>query len=545
MKSKKKSKKDLFVLLSLPLILAFFLMIVFFIQSARFQGETVLDEARSFTISVRDGKAEPASHAFIVPITRQGLYNYVITWDVKDPGFATGCVVKTPDGETLSAFHAYQVTAENNQFTCDAGKHEVELFFLTDKERMEDFEKNYFGYREGASSDYFVNQFDSLSQPLSDRDLTFTVSLKVTEAKAAPAALQILTVALGLLILIALFACLAKEPGSADTLKERLDEMGYRYGIILMTIITAQMLIIVMLRNLAPDFANAHNVFLSLLLTIISVDVIGFPVAYLVCRGVPKETIPKKKMSLGKFLLFALMSAGICGVGGVLGNLVHNLITLPVGGGDTAISMLMLNSGVGMRVLSIGILAPIFEELIFRKLLVDRMIKHGEFITILTSGLFFGLFHGNFQQFFFAFGLGLLWAFVYARTGKIGYTIAMHMLINMSTSAITVILYGKYLEYAPGSTDSAAVSAAMQASPEAYLYTMLYGLWNILIILIAIIGIVLLIVFFAKKKFRLRRLEGEVSRGEAIKALFTSKYVWLFLLGCIGLFFTSYLPLFL
>ena len=205
----------------------------------------------------------------------------------------------------------------------------------------------------------------------------------------------------------------------------------------------------------------------------------------------------------------------------------------------------MANSGMFLRVLAVGIGAPIFEELVFRKLIVDRLIKYGEFIAIFTSGLTFGLFHGNFQQFFFAFALGALFAFIYARTGRIRYTIGLHMTINMTTSVITAFLYSKYAEYAPNTTDLAAIQEFLTTSGEAGLYVALYAIWNVILFLIALIGVILLITFIAKKRFRLRKFEGEATKSEALKAMFSSKLMLVFLLGTLGLFLLSYLPVFL
>lgn len=52
----------------------------------------------------------------------------------------------------------------------------------------------------------------------------------------------------------------------------------------------------------------------------------------------------------------------------------------------------------------------------------------------------FGMAHGNFSQFFYAFGIGILWAYVYAKTGKVRYTIGFHMLFNLLGGVITVEL---------------------------------------------------------------------------------------------------------
>jgi len=538
------SGKKLPLILSLLLIIPFALMIIFFIQSASFRGDVIKDVSQTFTVSVKDGKVTTPSQVFETPATHVGPYEMIMSFESGENGFPVGVLVKTAEGNIASCFTACGMKDLPCNVTLTSGKNVLELHFLDDEDAMRDFAMTYLNYAEGPALDQFVSAYD-YPVTLKDGDESFTFSLKVTECVTAPVLLQIVTLAVGALILLMLFLCLTGEPSEGVTLKERLDRLGNRYAIFAITVIFTQMLVIVLMRNLAPDFTNQNSIFLSLLLTIIAVDVVGFPVTYLVCRNVPAQPLEKKKLGFGKFLLFVLMSAGICGVGSIIGAFVHRLITLPVGGADAAITTLMLNSGMGMRILTVGIMAPIFEELLFRKLLIDRLAKYGEFISIFTSGLLFGLFHGNFQQFFFAFGLGCLFAFVYLRTGRVIYTIGLHMVINMSTSAITVWLLGKYSEYAPASTDPNAVAAAMQASPEAMLYTTLYSFWNIFLALAAIVGAIILIVFLAKGKFRLKHAEGEESRGEALKALFTSRLTWAFFLSTISLFLLSYLPAYL
>ncbi|MBO4749934.1 MAG: CPBP family intramembrane metalloprotease [Lachnospiraceae bacterium] len=539
------SQKKLFISLALALILPFFLACIFFIQSATFKGETIVDYDQTFTITVEDGQTVLISHAFTIPITKKGSYDFDIYWDVKDPGFNTGFVVMDKNGVAITAFTAYQYKVEGDPMpiSCEEGT-TAELFFLDDENAYRDFAKNYMGYEDGASLDAFINNFAPFEKP-KDGDRSFNVRLAVSEISVAPVYLQFLTLALGALLLVLLWLGLSPEKEEGVDLKERLDEMGHRLSIFTVAVMLVQMVVIVILRNYFLDFTNQHDATLSLMMVILSVDLIGFPLTYLTCKGVPVTEIPKKKLGLGKFLLFVLMSYGIVFPGALIGNLVHGIVTAPVGGAQSAITTLLMTSGMFWRVLAVGIGAPIFEELVFRKLLIDRTIKYGEFIAIFFSGLAFGLFHGNFQQFFYAFGLGLLFAFVYARTGRIGYTIGLHMVVNMITSVITVFVSGKYAEYGVQSSDPEVIMAAMQASPEVALYTTLYSFWNVALTILAITGVIVLIVHLAHKRFALKRFEGEPTKGEALRALFTSKPVWVFLLGTVGLFLLSYLPLYL
>ena len=42
----------------------------------------------------------------------------------------------------------------------------------------------------------------------------------------------------------------------------------------------------------------------------------------------------------------------------------------------------------------------------------------------------------NVFQFFYAFGLGLMFGYVYTRTSRLRYSVAMHMLINLNGSVL-------------------------------------------------------------------------------------------------------------
>ena len=84
------------------------------------------------------------------------------------------------------------------------------------------------------------------------------------------------------------------------------------------------------------------------------------------------------------------------------------------------------------------IIAPIGEELVFRRLVIDRTRRYGEGIAILVSALAFALFHMNLYQFFYAFLLGALFALIYVKTGRLIYTILLHAIVNFNGSVVAL-----------------------------------------------------------------------------------------------------------
>ena len=135
------------------------------------------------------------------------------------------------------------------------------------------------------------------------------------------------------------------------------------------------------------------------------------------CDGMPKGQI------LGFFLIFQCTNILL----GLLGLRINEFISALLG--TTSEPVFSDVPLWALTILSI-VIAPIFEELIFRKVLMDRIGVYGERLAIIISALSFGAFHGNFQQFFFTVMAGVGLAVVYAKTKKIIYPIILHFLNN-------------------------------------------------------------------------------------------------------------------
>ena len=77
--------------------------------------------------------------------------------------------------------------------------------------------------------------------------------------------------------------------------------------------------------------------------------------------------------------------------------------------------------------------APILEELIFRGVMLDGLLKrYSPAKSILVSAIFFGLFHLNPWQFVAGFFAGILAGWVYYKTRSVTYPIIVHASINLT-----------------------------------------------------------------------------------------------------------------
>lgn len=94
-----------------------------------------------------------------------------------------------------------------------------------------------------------------------------------------------------------------------------------------------------------------------------------------------------------------------------------------------------------LGVLSIVILAPVVEELLFRGAIQGYMIKKygNPYFSIFVSSLIFGLIHANPAQIPFAFILGLSLGWMYYITGSLIPSILMHFVNNGSAVLLSFI----------------------------------------------------------------------------------------------------------
>lgn len=152
----------------------------------------------------------------------------------------------------------------------------------------------------------------------------------------------------------------------------------------------------------------------------------AIPIGLLLLHFLP-STQPQKERLGSQFFQWLLICFPIISAGSLIGNLLSFLLSFGKASNPTdSLSGL----SIGVQFVCVVVLAPIFEELLFRRAIIRHCVRYGEKAAILFSATAFALFHGNLFQFFYAFGIGLLFGYIYVRTGKVIYTIFLHAIIN-------------------------------------------------------------------------------------------------------------------
>lgn len=274
----------------------------------------------------------------------------------------------------------------------------------------------------------------------------------------------------------------------------------------------------------------SQNGNLELMAGILPMYLVGMPVLILLVKKIPAESPERRSMNAGHFTLSAIICFALVYLTNGLGNIITILIGI-MKGSAVQNQVLEVTSSVSMWVivLYMVICAPIMEEYIFRKLIVDRTVRYGQAVAVLISGLMFGLFHGNLNQFIYAFVLGVFLAFLYVKTGNLKITIALHMLINFMGGAVSTWLMrlmdlDEYVRLA-GGNNAEAMAAFLR---DNMLGLLVYLCFLVFLIGVTLAGLTLLIVFLAKRRFTFQKGSVVIPRGKRFSAVMVNAGMLIF-----------------
>lgn len=182
---------------------------------------------------------------------------------------------------------------------------------------------------------------------------------------------------------------------------------------------------------------------------------------------------------------------------------------MPVGTFLNALSMIVFeNRATGMisnvsnyhiilAVFLMAVVPALAEEFVFRGLIYHGYRKVSALKAILMSSFLFGIFHMNFNQFFYAFFFGIVFALLLEATGSIIAPIVAHLLFNAFNTIIAV-------NYIKNNSESINEITNAQKTTEFDLqYYVILGVYALVGLIIAS----LLMIFIAKKTNKYNRLK--------------------------------------
>lgn len=206
-----------------------------------------------------------------------------------------------------------------------------------------------------------------------------------------------------------------------------------------LTAIIAQIILLAIVTSYFPSATN--NISIISIINSICNYIIPFPIFYILMKKITSCSLEKTSISAKRFVLYIGVTLTLMWIGNIIGLIITSLIG-GVAQSDITnpVQELINNSDIMFNLIVISIVAPIFEEIFFRKFLIDRTIRYGAKVSIILSAFIFALFHGNLNQFFYAFLMGGFFAYIYIKTGKITYTIILHTIVNFLGSVVSIIV---------------------------------------------------------------------------------------------------------
>ncbi len=257
-------------------------------------------------------------------------------------------------------------------------------------------------------------------------------------------------------------------------------------------------------------------------------------------QGLRPVKLEKYSMSVGDLLKAFCMCYAVLIVSNMIGLLLTNMIGM-LKGSPVVNPVETLAAELSLPILFIFtvICAPIFEELFFRKFVIDRMVSYGELPAVLVSGFMFGLFHGNLSQFPYAFTIGIFFGFLYVRTGHIIYPMLLHAMVNFFGSvAATFVVNGM---------DQGMMNSILSATAETDIFSLITAegimslvallVYELVIMILVIVGIILWILNI--KRFVFFSREMDIPRGSRFMTVLGNPGMLAYTLGWLGMIIFS------
>lgn len=296
--------------------------------------------------------------------------------------------------------------------------------------------------------------------------------------------------------------------------KKTFSRIGLSLFVMMLVVNVIQILTGVVVSMIAPELTQ--NSWYTLILLFLSMHVIGFLIFYLMMK--PEQPQPykeKRTLSPLRFVELFIICMGLTYLFNFVSIGINSLIALikqsPV---TNPLEAVVSRSNLLLQILVIAVSAPVVEELVFRKLILDRLRPYGDRTAIWVSALLFALFHGNLSQALYAMVLGMIFAYIVIRTNNIRNSIALHVTINLFGSALLPMLAG-----------SGILPLVMAA--------------GILIWVFLIAGVIL----FIKEVRHIELEEGEITlkRSERFKIQYLNVGMILYFIFCLATFILAIL----
>lgn len=221
--------------------------------------------------------------------------------------------------------------------------------------------------------------------------------------------------------------------------------MPKRYWWVIITYIIAQLSGVI--------FAPVIYIFFSIpeLQAIVYWNIFSFTIALFIILYMllPDLTKPKHQqaISAGGVILWSIIGFFLSWFAQIVAvNIEYNIFGIEPGSENTKVIMQIVEQ-LPLFLIIPTIIAPILEELIFRKIIFGSLYKRMNFIfAAFISSLIFGIIHQEPEHILIYSSMGFVFAYLYVRTKRIIVPIIVHILLNSASVIVQLTLDIEKLE---------------------------------------------------------------------------------------------------
>jgi len=265
--------------------------------------------------------------------------------------------------------------------------------------------------------------------------------------------------------------------------------------------------------------------------------VIAVPLFLLLLRLVPETKPQRKKLKTSTLISLFPMIYAVTILSNLVGVAFNSLLSdLTQYEATNLVEELLEETSPSLVFFLTVIMAPLVEELLFRKALINRTMKYGEGVAVLLSGVMFGLIHGNLYQIPYAFSIGCVLGYVYLRSGNLGITIALHAFTNLmggviAQSATNAIDLNQLQLLVEGGNEELLMQFMIE-NAGGVLYFVIY---MVLVVVLVISGSIIFIL--QARKVTLNPAPEALPKGKRFRTVILNPGMLLFLATGIGFIF--------
>ena len=155
---------------------------------------------------------------------------------------------------------------------------------------------------------------------------------------------------------------------------------------------------------------------------------------------------------------------------------------------------------------SLVVIAPVFEEFIFRGVLMTELKPYGNGFAIFVTGILFGIYHANFSQLFYTAVIGIALGYIANVTDSIVPTTIIHAIFN-SISGILLLLMST------PSVQEYLMSGSTEEIPDGDMIVILaFALFMITALVLMLVGIICAVIKIKQiKRYRVPKVWEEIT----------------------------------